>query len=115
MKGPILFAKFTEDVQREVIDNRQTTSLILSKEVANIGDLTQAYHPDEHSDYAEVPPTPIALETAAAYQVYRLSSEDAAGHWMRVVILVYRLGGRILYRDNRDGTVEAVLDFGGDW
>jgi hypothetical protein len=105
------FEAFTESEQLQLVSDRKRVSFVVAAATAGVGDLTGAAHPPDMPTHAEVPPSSAVLSDEGAMTAYVRSGDYVQGRWLRLVVLVYRLGGRILYRKLDQENLETVIDF----
>jgi hypothetical protein len=106
------YGELSEKELNDLYESRRTVSVLVPDSVAKVkGVLAASHHPADDPEYAEVAPSPVVLGDKEAHAVYGSHGDSLESRWLRTVVLLYRLGGRVLYREATGDMIEAKLDF----
>jgi hypothetical protein len=104
----IQFEQLNEEEMWEAIRHKKELSLIISDRITNFS----SNIPDvDFSSEKEVPPTSIIFTREGMAQVIYYSGSDIEGKYIKFVVFIYACGGKIFYKDLRNGFYEARVSW----
>lgn len=104
----IQFEQLNEKEMWELILHKKELSLIISDRITKFSsDIPNV----DFSSEKEVPPTSIILTREGMAQVLYYSGSDIEGRYIRFVVFIYALGGKIFYKDLRNGFYKARVSW----
>ena len=92
------FDKLSEKEMWNVILHKKELTLTISDQIIKLP-----------SNVEEVPP-PLISEHELA-QAFYYSAQGMEGRYIRFVVFIYALGGKIVYKDLRNGSYEAKVSW----
>ena len=105
------FESLSRDTWSDIAARGQATVLSVRKIDAGLSTFDRAAQSFRKPGYVEYPPTTAALTDKGAAELIVGLSRDTRGDWNRFLILVYRNGGHIYFKEIDSRTFEACVEF----
>lgn len=102
-------SKATTETLVDILTSRRTVSFENESDIFPIQGPNAATIGHPLPEPFEVPPP--ALDRKAIAEILAAGDDSPKGRWIRLVVLSYAVGGRILYRETAPGNFEATVTF----
>lgn len=104
---PVRFTDRPLESWLQHLREHSVADVLLDREVADPGSVKLPAAGS--TGWTEIPPSPVVLGDREAAMIRHYSPDGPKGDWQRLIIAVYRAGGRIGYQEHDGGGVLARI------
>lgn len=98
--------KITQEEITSIFNGKRNSALEIPSEIAKFKEHIPGV---DFSQPKEVPPSPVILNAEGIAQAIVYGGNDLNGKYLRLVVFVYALGGKIFYTELNAGSYKAEI------